>query len=206
MQTNLSESQRVLLLFKGKKIEASILYADMVGSTATVAHLEASRKSTYYKLFLDEMTRVVRDFGGLVLKHDGDSVIAFFPSSNGFVDEADNTLHCGLMIVEVCKGSLSPYLESIGLPPVSCRVSADFGEVTVMETGVDGFYKTTDLYGDVMNIASRILGKTNANQVFIGERLFKLVHSSYRTSCIKRGDQIRGLNNAYSYYEVRFTL
>jgi class 3 adenylate cyclase len=202
---NPSDSERVLTLLKGKRIHAGILYVDIVGSTKTVSSLDPSQVKVYYRSFVNEMTRVVRDLAGYVLKYVGDAVIGFFPSSNGFVNEADHTALCGLVMIEVCRATLSPYLQSKGLPEIACRVGADFGPVDVVALAVTGAYLCVDLVGNVMNIAAKIQAKAGPNQYFIGDQLFKLAHTSYRTQCTRIGElQLPNLN--YPYYHLDMNL
>ena len=108
----------------------AVLYVDIRHSTKTARKLNATQQRQYYKTFLKEMIAVIEDFGGSTFKTAGDCVIGFFPESHGF-QWADNAITCGLMIIEVVKNNISPYLKSKGLPELSCRIGADYGEAQV---------------------------------------------------------------------------
>jgi class 3 adenylate cyclase len=203
--SNQSDSQRILTLLEGKRIQAGILYVDIVGSTTAVSGLDPNLVTTYYASFLKEMTRIVKDFRGYVLKFVGDAVVGFFPSPDGFVNEADHTALCGLVMIEVCKETLSPYRLARGLPAIACRVGADFGAVDVVKQGAAGAYVSVEFEQNVMNVAAKIQARAGPNQCFIGEQLFKLVHSSYRTDCTKAGD-LQLQNYQYPYYHLNMIL
>lgn len=205
MKTEVSSTEKVLQFFKGKRIQTGVLYVDVVGSTVTVSGMPRNLVKPYYRYFVNEMTRIVTDFKGFVLKFNGDSVIGFFPSFDGFVNEADHTALCGLVMIEVCRNTLSPYLQSKGIPPIACRVGADFGDVDVTEQGVAGVYVSVDMVGNVMNVAAKIQHQAQPNQCFIGDRLFKLVQSGYRTRCARIGE-LQLQNFKYPYYHLNMKL
>lgn len=198
-------SELTLNFLKGKRIQTGVLFVDIVGSTKTVSAMPKPLVEPYYRYFVNEMTRIVTDFRGFVLKFGGDSVIAFFPSFNGFVNEADHTALCGLVMIEVCTNTLSPHLQSKGLPSIACRVGADFGEVDVTKLGVEGAYVCVDLVGNAMNVTAKIQSQAKPNQCFIGDQLYKLAHTSYRTQCVRMGE-IQLQNYKYPFHHLNMKL
>ena len=103
----------------------------MRSSTSIALKLNRVQMKTYYESYLNEMISILEDFGGYTFKTSGDCVIAFFPASQGF-QWADNVIRCGLMMIEVVKNNISPFLKSKGLPELACRIGADFGEAQII--------------------------------------------------------------------------
>lgn len=75
---SVAETQNVLDKFAGSKINFVILNVDLVGSTKLSMTLPLDRLTRLIQSFNQEMSLIVKDFGGFVLKYVGDAVLAFF--------------------------------------------------------------------------------------------------------------------------------
>lgn len=171
---------------EGKQLEIVVLYADLVGSTKTVGKLSPKKIPRYYTIFLNEMTNVINDFGGRILKYVGDCIIGFFAlPSRGWISTVDQATLCALTMKDIMEFSISPVAKSENLPQMSCRIGTDFGEVQVVKIGVEGIYLTVDILGDVMNIASKICAKAEAGEILLGANLWKLLYTSHKMMCTK---------------------
>ena len=65
-------------------------------------------------------------------------------------------------------------LHSLDLPPVSYRISADYGKVEVATSKTSG---SDDLFGPTMSIIASINSIANPNGMVIGEDLFRIIKS-----------------------------
>jgi len=199
-----ANSQTLLSIFNGKTIQVGVIYVDLVESTDAVSRMKPSAVRAYYTTFTNEMIQVIIDFGGYFLKPLGDAVVGFFPAFRGFVNQADNVVNCGLIMIELCKNSISPFFVRKRLPKISCRVGADFGTVEVVKLGVQSTGHFVDIVGNTMNIAAKIMKKAGANELLIGDQLSKVIHTTYRLSCSRIGSL--PLPAPYAYYKVDFVL
>ena len=181
----------------------AVIYVDIRHSTKIAHKLKPQQQKLYYGTFLDEMIAIIEDFGGYPFKTTGDCVIGFFLEKEG-VAWADNVLICGLMMIEVVKQNISPYLKSKGLPELKCRVGADYGEAQIIKlTGKVPF--NIEVIGNVMNIAAKIQSRAETNQMFIGQNLFELLYTDYRLCCEHKGNlHLNG--ETYSYYKVNYKI
>jgi class 3 adenylate cyclase len=155
----------------------------------------------YYGTFLNEMVNVAKDFGGYTFKTGGDEVIVIFPESGCFA-HTDGAILCGLMMIEVIKKVVSPFLQAQRLPSLKCRVSADHGTATIVE--VEGIVPPFELVGNFMNYAGKFLKFAEENGMVIGENLFKLIHTDYRIACRLKG-RLSDYGD-YKYYSVDYEL
>lgn len=204
----MSETETFLTFHKGQRIECVILYIDLRGSTILIHELnkcDPSKVDFIYKTFLNEMINVVKDFGGLVLDTPGDCVIAFFPCISSFLSPADNSILCGLMMIEVVRTSISSFFKVHGIPEIQCRVAADFGEVIVSNVGISKYFEKVTFFGDVMNVASKILAKTSPNTMFIGRKLLEVIHATYSSYC-EEGNSLKLDDESYEIYSVNYSL
>src|SRR6187551_379114 len=75
---SVAETQNVLDKFANSKMNFVILHVDLVASTKLSMTLPLDRLTTLIQSFNQEMSLIVKDFGGFVLKYVGDAVLAFF--------------------------------------------------------------------------------------------------------------------------------
>jgi len=76
-------TQNILDKFASSKIDLVILNVDLVSSTKLSMTLPLDRLTTMIQSFNQEMSLIVKDFGGFVLKYVGDAVLAFFVVTSG---------------------------------------------------------------------------------------------------------------------------
>jgi class 3 adenylate cyclase len=63
---------------RGVRLNATVLYADIAGSTTMVDTLSATRAAEYYKAYLDCAAKILKNNGGVITAYDGDRVMAMF--------------------------------------------------------------------------------------------------------------------------------
>lgn len=180
----------------------AVLYVDIRHSTATASKLRADEQRLYYGTFLDEMISVVNDFGGHTFKTAGDCVIGFFLEERGF-QWADNVILCGLMMIEIVRKNISPYLQSEGLPALECRIGADYGKAQLIKLYSKKTPFNFEVIGNVMNIAAKIQSKAETNQMFIGENLAELIYTEYRVDCELKG-KLKFDDSTYKVFKVNY--
>ena len=163
---------------EGKAIQNTVLSIDMVNSTAKVKPLSSEATGEFYQTFIENVSDLIECCGGYVLKNAGDAVLGFFPCSEHYTENHDKAVSCGLNILDMIEHSLAPYYMKRGLPCITCRISADFGETKVLRISSNGDYATIDLFGSVMNSAVKISHCAMPNQMVIGDNLFwELMHA-----------------------------
>jgi adenylate cyclase len=74
---SVAETQNVLDKLASSKINFVILNVDLVASTKLSMTLPLDRLAILIQSFNQEMSLIVRDFGGFVLKYVGDAVLHF---------------------------------------------------------------------------------------------------------------------------------
>jgi len=175
-----------------KQLELIVIYTDLVGSTRAVKNLNPKQVRRFYPIFLNEMTQVINDFGGRVLKYVGDCVIGFFilPSA-GWTPQVDSVFLCVQMMQKIMAYSISPIAQSEGLPAMNSRIGVDCGEVQVINVGVKGIYTEVDVFGDVMNVAKKICDKADSGEILIGKNLLNLLYTSHKAKCKKTKSLMR---------------
>ena len=153
------------------QINMAVLYVDIVGSTKMSMTLPPDKLSIIISSFSQEMSYVIEQFHGYVLKFVGDAVIGYF-----IENEADqipaiyNTVTCAESMIKVVKQGINPILiEKVGLSEISVKIGIDFGNNTVVRYGADKQKAYVDLLGPTMNVASKIQNLAKPNQIIVGQ-------------------------------------
>ena len=174
---------------------------DIVNSTEIAASLTKKKLSKYYEIFLNSMAEIIERFGGFVIKNIGDSLLFYFPySSNpnrkyGFL----SCIECSLKMVEE-HDMINKKLQNEKLPPLDYRISADYGEVTIMKTNYSSFI---DVLGTPVNMCFKINRSAKENGIAIGSDLYRTVRNfdEYHYKIINA--RLKGLKFMYPIYAVQ---
>ena len=106
----------------------------MVGSTKLSMTLPIERFSKIIQAFTQEITKVIRMYGGYVLKYIGDAVIAFFTvSTDNLYLPCINAINCAKTMVKVIKQGFNPILNQYDYPEMGVRIGIDYGENVIVK-------------------------------------------------------------------------
>lgn len=161
-----------------EQVEMAIIYVDLVGSTNMSLRLPPEKLSVVISSFVQEMSYVMSQCGGFVLKFSGDAVIGYFVGKGSSLQAADDAVGCAeSMLMEVRDGinkTLSK--EDTELPELEIKIGIDFGANTVVQYGSDEKNSLVDLIGPSMNMAAKIQGLAQPNQIVVGKDTFDRLH------------------------------
>jgi predicted ATPase/class 3 adenylate cyclase len=130
---------------------ATVLFVDLVGSTALVSGQDPEVVRRRVTRFFDRTSHCVTMHGGIVEKFAGDAVLAAFGVAQAHEDDAERAIRAGLAILEVVKE-----LE------LEARIGIEAGEVVVDTT--DSTFAT----GEAVNIAARLQQSAAPGEILIG--------------------------------------
>ncbi len=144
---------------------------DIVNSTKISASLPQKKLSKYYEVFLNSMAQIVEKFGGFVIKNIGDSLLFYFPDSSKSSQSYDfkNCLECSLAMIEE-HDAINELLKKEKLPSLNYRISADYGEVSIMKTNDSS---SIDVFGTPVNMCTKINHAAPKNSIVIGSDLYR---------------------------------
>ena len=179
----------ILNSLTGKTVPMNVINIDIVDSSERIKSISSKKVEYYYKAFIEKTAELIEQFGGFVLKNVGDCVIGFFPSGDSIKENHDSVVLCGLSALDMIKNMNSDFQEK-GLPPIKCRVSADFGEARAVQINSRGNYSTLDLFGNALNKPTKILHHAKPDQMVIGGDLFANFMSDFREGMRKKFLQI----------------
>lgn len=183
--------------FYQKPFSCCVGIVDMVNSTKIAASLGMIKMSTYYQTFLNLTSKIIMQFGGVVIKNIGDCLLFFFPPIDK--DSTLDCLHCGIALEESHQ-IICDQLKIQKLPCVDYRISLDFGPVIPMSTS---HTKSIDMIGPAINMCSKINRAAEKNSVVIGGDLYELAKRLRWISFYQIHSYNVGFKHHYPIYAVK---
>jgi class 3 adenylate cyclase/tetratricopeptide (TPR) repeat protein len=161
---NRSQGQRVE---GGERKQATILFADIVGSTHFIAGLDAEAAMNQLRPALAAMAQAVRRFDGFIVRNLGDGLKAAFGAPQALEGHALLACRAALaMVVSVAALEAAPRI----------RVGLHSGEVVAGELDV-GSSVDQEVAGMTVHLASRIEQLAEPGTVLMSEQCYQLVRA-----------------------------
>ncbi len=179
--TSIKRGQEFLLNHVDSKLSLVIMYADLVGSTKMSMALPVERMAKIIKAFLYELSSVVKNYNGFLLKYVGDAVIAFFPSGFNKYLSCDTAFQCANSMINVIENGINPILENDrdNYPKLAIKIGIDEGENLAIQYEFDKS-APIDLIGYPMNVTAKMTSLTGPNKITLGNNVYKLLHPNLR--------------------------
>ena len=147
---------------------ATVVYADLDGSTNLVSSSKWEFSGQVYKTFLYAASRLIRKHGGSIVSYDGDRVMGIFISKR----QCNEAVSCALELNYAIKKLLQPELEKKWTTDFKIRhvVGIDTSEIRVARTGVRG---DNDLVwiGNSANLAAKLTALSADYPIGITDRV-----------------------------------
>jgi class 3 adenylate cyclase/tetratricopeptide (TPR) repeat protein len=137
---------------------ATIVFADLVGSTELGASQDPERTRALLERFYDAMAAEVEGAGGTVETFAGDAVMAVFGAPTAHEDDAERALHTAL--------AMQRRLGELFDDALAVRIGVNTGEVVVGRAREGTSFVT----GDAVNVAARLEQGAAPGDILVGER------------------------------------
>lgn len=142
------------LTLSGAKEELYILFSDLEGFTQLSHQLEPEVVARLLNDYLDRLSAVVLEHGGVIDKYVGDAVVAFWGAPIARADDGNRAARAGYALWQA--GEAFRKSVDASFPPIGqTRVGLHFGEAVVGNFGGERRIQYTAL-GDAMNTAARL--------------------------------------------------
>lgn len=164
------------LASKGKRILAAIMFTDMIGYTALMQEneQEAKLRRDRHRLILHE---AIAGHQGKLLQYFGDGTLSIFSSSIEAID---------------CAIQIQTRLQEA--PPIPLRIGLHTGDIVYDDEGI---------YGDGVNIASRLEGMAVAGSVLISGKVYDDIKNHQSISTERLGTfQLKNVKKAIEVYAI----
>ncbi len=175
-ETILSESDNFLRDLVSSRVNMIVMYVDLVGSTDITLTLPEEKVAIIIRAFAQEMSNVISQHDGYVLKFVGDAVIGYFVAEALPLIAADNAINCAKSMLAVVEKGINPILNQYDYPELKIKIGMDFGRNIIVRYGANKEKSHVDILGPSMNIAAKIQSSALPNQILIGEDVYSRLH------------------------------
>jgi len=159
----------------GQHVEASVLFADIVGFTQLSEELHPEQVNSLLNEYFSIIAQAAHCYGGHIDKYMGDCAMLVFGVPENDPEHSFNAAACAITIQELIKLVNKQRAEQ-NLTQVSFRIGINSG---MMLAGNMGAAERMDytVVGDAVNTASRLAAAADAGEVLISDELNQLLQS-----------------------------
>src|SRR5712692_10607361 len=151
----------------GERKLVTVLFADLVGSTALASDEDPERVRARLDRFYEAMAEEIGAAGGTVEKFAGDAVMAVFGAPEAQEDHAERALHAAL--------SMRHLLAELFGDDLELRFGVNTGEVAVGQSREGSSFVT----GDAVNVAARLEQAAAPGEILTGARTAEDVRGAF---------------------------
>jgi class 3 adenylate cyclase/tetratricopeptide (TPR) repeat protein len=152
---------------QGERKLATVIFADLVGSTELGGSQDPERTRALLERFYDAMAAEIERAGGTVEKFVGDAVMAAFGAPTSLEDHAERALHAAL--------AMQRRLRELFGESLALRIGVNTGNVVVGKPREGSSFVT----GDAVNVAARLEQAAEPGQILVGERTVASVRGAF---------------------------
>jgi class 3 adenylate cyclase len=141
----------------------TVLFADLVGSTAYAGDRDPERVRAQLEPFYDAMREAIELTGGTVEKFAGDAVMAVFGAPDPVPDHAERALRCA-MAMQLRQEELNREGWGAVIPSLDMGIGVNTGTVIAGTIGGGGRLEYT-VVGDAVNVAQRLQSEAGGGEI-----------------------------------------
>jgi class 3 adenylate cyclase len=178
--TVVPESEDLKLGNDAVKLDSTVLYADLSGSTALVDSKAATFAAEIYKTYLYCAAKIIRSEGGVITAYDGDRVMAVFIGNSKNTSAARTALKINWAVKNIINPAIKAQYQN-STYEVKQTVGIDTSSLFVARTGIRG---SNDLVwvGRAANYAAKLSSLTPDYPTGITKDVYSMLHESLKTT------------------------
>ena len=177
--------------------QVTVLFVDVVGSTAMGQRLEPEEISAVMDGALERFTATVRAHYGRVLQYTGDGMLAAFGAEEANEGDVESAVRAGLAIIEDAKAQSDDVKRRHGLTDFAVRAGLHTGTV-LLGGGVDA---DSNIRGATVNVAARMEQSAPPGRLRISHDTYQHVRGLFEFS-EPALIQVKGVEQALRTYLV----
>jgi class 3 adenylate cyclase/tetratricopeptide (TPR) repeat protein len=177
--------------------QVTVLFADMVGSTALSAKVDPELLGGLIRRYQDAAAGAIGRYGGFVAKFMGDGVLAYFGFPRAYEDAAERAVRAALGILAE--------VGDIELPDqsrVQARIGIATGLVVVGEIIGTGIAQERTIVGETPNLAARLQALAGPDTVLVSETTQNLLRGMFELEHTG-GHELKGFARPVPAWRVR---
>lgn len=175
----------------GEMRRLTIMFADLVDSTALSTRIEPETYRTVVGRYRDEVMRIVDAYEGHIVSTAGDGLLALFGHPHPHEDDARRAVQAGLEITQEVTGLSRRVRKRFGFD-IDVRVGIHHG-VVYLDTAQD------DIYGFAANFGARMCTIADPGTVAVSEAIERLVRDHFELE-ERPPVRVKGVDEAVAFY------
>jgi predicted ATPase/class 3 adenylate cyclase len=170
----------------------TVLFCDLVGSTALASRLDAEDWRSLVNAYLDEASAAVTGLGGHVLKRLGDGLMVLFGYPIAQENDAERAVRAALAIQRAL-GEMNAKNAVKGASELSARIGLESGPVVMEAAG--------EVFGDAPNVAARVQGLAQPGSVLVTMNVQRQIAGLFVVE--ERGpSELKGLHQPVELFRI----
>lgn len=181
-----------------RETEATVLFMDIVRFTTRVEKKSPVEIGVFLNHLFTEMTEIIFSHNGTLDKYIGDCIMAVFGVPFEMKDHAYVAIQTALHMMERLKEMNEQLSEQEDM--VQVRIGINSGKLVAGDFGSPKRLDYT-VIGNTVNIASRLEGRADTNEILISEATYALTRDRFECQC-KGEQQLKGISAPVIAYNV----
>lgn len=155
---------------KAERRNITVLFCDMVGSSALSARLDPEDLREILRAFQTCCENAIHSFDGHIARYMGDGILAYFGFPAAHEDDAERAVQAAFEIVKAVSALSFP-----GTTPIRVRIGIATGLVVVGDLIGEGPSREFALIGEAPNLAARLQQIAAPNQILVAPSTRRLL-------------------------------
>jgi len=159
-------------IFEGEQVDIGVLFCDIRNFTPLSERLTPNEVVSLLNCFYSNMSRVIKQHGGVINQFVGDEIFVIFGAPVPVVNCEEKTVLCAIGMINQLEILNKEMEANLGFT-IKVGIGANYGPVITGNLGCEDKIEYS-VTGDTVNTAKRIetLTKENPNSVLISESLY----------------------------------
>lgn len=157
----------------GERKVVTVLFADVVGSTALAERMDAEDWTAIMNRAFDHLSPAIYHYEGTIARLMGDALLAFFGAPVVHEDDPLRAVRAGLELLDAAQHFADEIRPQYHID-FQVRVGINTGLVVVGEVGSDLKFEYTAM-GDAVNLAARMQTAARPMSVLIAENTYRYI-------------------------------
>lgn len=185
----------------GQHVEASVLFADIVGFTSLSEDMAPAEVSALLNEYFGYIAMAARACNGHVDKYMGDCAMLLFGVPEQDTIHSWHAVRCAVLIQKIIR-EYNLRRQGQGLCTVQFRIGVNSGEMLAGNMGAPERFNYT-VVGDAVNLASRLSSIAGPDEIIIAEEIHRMLTSKKLILSQPYGTiPLRGKRNPVTTYSV----
>jgi class 3 adenylate cyclase/tetratricopeptide (TPR) repeat protein len=159
---------------RAERRQLTIMFVDLVGSTAMSTRLDPEEMGEVIRLYQNTVAGEIARFDGHLAKFMGDGILAYFGWPTAHEDEAERAIRVGLAIVNSVAR-----LQNVQQQALAARVGIATGLVVVGDLIGEGAAQEEAVVGDTPNLANRLQALASSGEITVSEQTYRLAQDAF---------------------------